>query len=62
MRGKTFQNIDNCCGCGVCCEICPKNALRLERNIKGFLYPEFDSTICISCGLCTKVCPMCDEQ
>lgn len=58
MDKIAFQNIDNCCGCGVCCDICPKNALVLEKNIKGFLYPKFDSDSCISCGLCTKVCPM----
>ena len=58
MNKTAFQNIDNCCGCGACCDICPKNALKLEKNIKGFLYPIFNSDACISCGLCIKVCPM----
>lgn len=58
MLEKSFQHIDNCCGCGACCVVCYKNALKLEKNIKGFLYPKFNPDVCVSCGFCTKICPM----
>lgn len=58
MREKSFQHINNCCGCGACCVVCPKNALKLRKNIKEFPYPKFYPDACVSCGLCIIVCPM----
>ena len=46
-----------CCGCGACAAICPKDAIRMARNQKGFYYPVVDYKECVDCGLCDKVCP-----
>lgn len=47
---------DMCIGCGVCKIICPKHAISLSGNPKGFLYPIVDNTKCIECGLCEIYC------
>lgn len=48
---------DKCCGCSACVNICPVNAINMEHNDEGFLYPVIDMEKCINCGLCEKVCP-----
>lgn len=45
-----------CCGCSACLNICPTDAITMEHDILGFLYPIIDSQKCIDCGLCDKVC------
>ena len=52
------DNLDKalCCGCGACALQCPKNALSMEKDEKGFYYPKIDNTLCIKCGICDKVC------
>ncbi|WP_196808687.1 Coenzyme F420 hydrogenase/dehydrogenase, beta subunit C-terminal domain [Butyrivibrio sp. AC2005] len=49
-------NKENCTGCSACVNICPKTAISLRENEKGFLYPEIDKKKCVECGLCSKVC------
>lgn len=49
---------NDCCGCGTCCCICPKKAIKMVENSEGFLYPEIDEEKCIKCGLCKKKCPI----
>lgn len=46
----------NCCGCGICKELCPKNAIEMKADKQGFIYPEIDANKCISCGKCIKNC------
>jgi len=41
-----------CIGCGACAEICPVDAVRLERELA-----EVDGDWCIGCGVCMGVCP-----
>jgi len=45
-----------CCGCSACLNICPSNAITMQHDTLGFLYPIVDSQKCINCGLCDKVC------
>lgn len=45
-----------CYGCTACSMVCPKNAIKMVENDKGFLNPIIDEKKCINCGLCTKVC------
>lgn len=45
-----------CCGCSACLNICPTNAITMQHDILGFLYPTIESQKCINCGLCYKVC------
>lgn len=62
MGEKGFQMCDNCCGCSACSSICPQNAIKMEKNIKGFLYPNLDETKCVACGLCMKACPLSEKR
>lgn len=45
-----------CCACTACKNICPKQAIEMLPDEKGFLYPKIDENKCIKCGLCEKVC------
>lgn len=57
----------NCYGCRACVEICPKSAIQMKEDEKGFLYPHIDETLCVNCELCKTVCPVnyplpCDSE
>lgn len=52
-----FGSPEQCCGCSACFSVCPKQAISMFADTKGYLFPEIDSTKCIECGLCLKVCP-----
>ena len=57
-------NIDNpkdCCGCTACASICAHDAITMEPDALGFLYPRIDESKCIDCGLCDKVCAFKDS-
>lgn len=45
-----------CCGCSACASVCPRNAIKMCANSKGFNEPVINSEICIDCGLCYSVC------
>lgn len=45
-----------CCACTACKNICPKQAIEMISDKKGFLYPKINENKCIKCGLCEKVC------
>lgn len=51
-----YDNKKDCCGCGACVNICPKNAITLKEDEFGFLYPVLDQSICIKCYRCKQVC------
>lgn len=53
---EIFDSKNDCCGCSACEQICPKNAIKMESDDKGFLYPVIDSSLCVECGACKKVC------
>ncbi len=53
-----IKNKSNCCGCTACKNICPKNAIVMLEDEKGFKYPQIDKQKCINCGLCEMVCPI----
>ena len=46
----------NCCGCTACASICSHDAISMEPDAMGFLYPKVDVGKCVECGLCEKVC------
>lgn len=46
----------DCCACGACMNICPKNAIGMKEDEYGFLYPRINDNICVKCGLCISVC------
>ncbi len=45
-----------CCGCGACMQVCPRNAISMEKDSKGFYYPVINEDKCIHCGICVKKC------
>lgn len=45
-----------CCGCTACASICPHDAISMQPDALGFLYPVVDESKCTDCGLCEKVC------
>ena len=51
-----FDDKKNCCACGACMNICPKNAIKMQEDEYGFLYPRIDEKKCVQCGACQKVC------
>ena len=53
---------EQCYGCSACINICPKKAITMKQDEKGFIYPVIDKSLCIHCGLCTKVCPSIQNQ
>ena len=48
----------DCCGCGVCHEVCPKNAISMKTDECGYIYASIDNSLCIDCGKCKSVCPV----
>lgn len=46
----------DCCGCSACMNSCPQNAIAMQPDADGFLYPTIDSEKCMDCGICLKVC------
>lgn len=48
----------DCCGCGACEQLCPKNCITFEYDSEGFLYPQVNADLCTDCGLCAKRCPI----
>lgn len=52
----TINNKIDCCGCTACASVCSHNAITMEEDALGFLYPRVDVSKCTNCGLCEKVC------
>lgn len=48
---------NKCTGCGLCKEVCPKQAISFEYDRLGFRYPHIEAEKCVECGLCSKKCP-----
>lgn len=57
-----YEDKANCCGCGACLNICPKNAIEMKEDEYGFLYPQIDIDLCIECGKCKRVCSYQNEE
>ncbi len=51
-----YKSESDCCGCGACMSVCPKDAVTMQPNRYGFLYPHIDKDACIGCYMCLKVC------
>ena len=59
MEGKEislFESKVQCCACGACVNICPKNAISMECDEYGYAYPKIDKEKCVGCGACKNVC------
>ena len=62
MAKLTFKT-DNCKGCGLCVDVCPKDVLRLSPdkiNKKGHHPAEaYQPDLCVGCASCAMMCPDC---
>lgn len=55
---RSIAHIDKkCCGCGLCVQECPFNAISMKEDEEGFLYPVVDKELCTNCGKCLSLCP-----
>lgn len=57
-----FKNKEECYGCGACANSCPKKAIDMVPDEKGFLYPRIDTKVCIDCGICRLNCQIGREK
>lgn len=62
-----LKDKNKCSGCSACLNICPKDAIKMEMDNEGFLYPMIDESSCINCHQCEQVCPSnnkfsCDKE
>ena len=53
----TIVPADKCTGCGVCYSVCNKDAISMQYDENGFLFPQVDFSKCVHCDLCKKACP-----
>lgn len=53
---QLFKKKKDCCGCGACMNICPKQAISMENDEYGFVYPKINEYECVKCGLCISAC------
>lgn len=56
-----IANKEDCCGCTACASICTHQAITMEPDTLGFLYPKVNLEKCTNCGLCEKVCAFNDN-
>lgn len=49
--------VENCSGCLLCKELCPKKCISVVKDDLGHLNPRIDAEMCIDCGICAKSCP-----
>lgn len=47
-----------CTGCEACMNKCSHEAILMQPDNEGFLYPNIDYSKCIECGACQIVCPV----
>lgn len=52
----SIKDKKECSGCTACASVCPHNAIQMQPDVLGFLYPVIDADLCVECGLCDKVC------
>lgn len=57
-----FKNKNECCACGACLNVCPKEAIKMKEDEYGFLFPQIDQNSCIRCGKCKTVCYFQNEK
>lgn len=55
MRNTVLKEMDKCSGCGLCETVCPAQAIKMEYDKSGFIYPVIQK--------CSKSCSIqCVQQ
>ncbi|GHU88334.1 NADH-quinone oxidoreductase subunit I 1 [Clostridia bacterium] len=54
VRGRVEIEVEKCVFCGLCYNVCPTNAITLDKPGKVWTIRRFD---CIACGYCVEKCP-----
>lgn len=49
---------EDCTGCFACYNICPVNAIKMQEDEHGFIYPQVCEDKCRKCDLCKSICPV----
>lgn len=57
-----YEERGTCCGCSACFAVCSVNAISMEPDEEGFLYPVVDASACIRCHQCLGVCAFKRDQ
>ena len=57
-----YERKESCCGCYACYSICAKDAIIMQEDQEGFIYPLVDISKCVFCHKCEKVCPIKNRQ
>lgn len=58
---RIFNKAEECSGCSACQGVCPKEAIAMKPDERGFLYPVIDEEKCVDCGKCKSVCEFNDN-
>lgn len=60
MEPAAFKEIgkEKCTGCSLCMNVCPYDAIKMELDDEGFIFPNIDDEKCIDCGICHDKCPV----
>jgi len=51
-----YERRESCCGCSACFAVCPAEAISMQPDEEGFLYPVIDAEKCVGCRKCLNVC------
>lgn len=54
-RVTDFEN-NQCSGCGLCVDLCPRKCISMGTDSWGFRRPMINDELCVDCGLCAKQC------
>ena len=50
------NEMQKCCGCAACADICPRNAITMTQDANGFTIPKINQQQCVKCKKCLSVC------
>lgn len=59
---KVYKTKKDCSGCTACMHSCQMNAISMQEDKDGFLYPAIDTGACIHCNACLRTCPLHKEK
>lgn len=53
---------NKCYGCTACKFSCPRDAINMVQDRRGFCVPVINEKLCVNCGKCLKVCQISKEK